>query len=126
MENRSPNESKTTVNTATESIAQKIRKEMLGESITEEEYKQAMEQDTDATDEFEYIDDASQWPDGTPVHYYYKVPKLSEEDLKLIIADRTRKATEATATYVKILTYIVIALLALNFIAATLIKGLFS
>ena len=55
MENRSPNESKTTVNTATESIAQKIRKEMLGESITEEEYKQAMEQDTDATDEFEYI-----------------------------------------------------------------------
>ena len=57
MENRSPNESKTAVNTATESIAQKIRKEMLGESITEEEYRQAMEQDTDATGEFEYIDD---------------------------------------------------------------------
>ena len=102
-------------------IAESIRREMLGKSITEEEYKKAMEQNGDGfSDEYEYIDNVKQWPDGSLAHYYYRVPRISEDELKLIIANRTCKAVEDTATHTKFLLYIAIGILVLNIIFAFL------
>lgn len=107
--------------TSAETEAQKIRRDLFGKSITEEEYNKAMAADLDSLPD-EYIDDAHQWPSGETTHYYYKIPKVSDANLKLIIADRTRKAAEETARHVRYIKYIIIALVALGIVGGFILN----
>lgn len=107
--------------TSAETEAQKIRRDLFGKSITEEEYNKAMAANLDSLPD-EYIDDAHQWPSGETTHYYYKIPKVSNADLKLIIADRTRKAAEETARHTRHIKYIIIALIVAGIISGFIIS----
>ena len=113
-----------TASTANESTLQKIRIDLFGDSITEKDYKKGMEQQQAGNDpgDYEYIDRLQKWPDGTPVHYYYKVPKMTAEDLKLRIAARTGKATEEAAKHTRHIKYIIIALIILGFIGGMILN----
>lgn len=110
--------------TASESTLQKIRIDLFGDSITEEAYKKGMEQQQAGDDpsDYEYIDRLQKWPDGTPVHYYYKVPRISEDDLKLRIAARTCKATEEAAKHTQHIKYIIIAFVILGIIGGMILN----
>lgn len=110
--------------TASESTLQKIRIDLFGDSITEKDYKKGMEQQQAGDDPgaYEYIDRLQKWPDGTPAHYYYKVPRMSEDDLKLRIAARTCKATEEAAKHTRHIKYIIIALIILGFIGGMILN----
>ena len=107
--------------TSAETEAQKMRRELLGQSITEKEYQEATSMNLDSLPD-EYIDDAHQWPSGETTHYYYKIPKVSDADLKLIIADRTRKAAEETARHVRHIKYIIIALVVLGIVGGFILN----
>ena len=113
-----------TASTANESTLQKIRIDLFGESITEKDYKKGMEQQQAGNDpgDYEYIDRLQKWPDGTPVHYYYKVPRMTAEDLKLRIAARTCKATEEAAKHTRQIKYIIIALVILGIIGGMILN----
>lgn len=101
--------------------AQKIRRELFGKSITEEEYNKAIAAGLDTLPD-EYIDDAHQWSSGETTHYYYKVPKISDDELKLILANRTRKAAEETATHTRHIKYIIIVLIILGIIGGFILN----
>lgn len=94
---------------------------LYGESITEEVYKKGMEQQQAGNDpgDYEYIDRLQKWPDDTLVHYYYKVPRMTAEDLKLRIAARTCKATEEAAKHTR---HIIIALVILGIIGGMILN----
>lgn len=110
--------------TASENTLQKIRIDLFGDSITEEAYKKGMEQQQTGDDpgEWEYIDTPGEYPDGTPARCYYKVPRMSEDDLKLRIAARTCKATEEAAKHTQHIKYIIIALVVLGIIGGMILN----
>lgn len=97
---------------------------LYGESITEEAYKKGMEQQQTGDDpgEWEYIDSPGEYPDGTPARCYYKVPRMSKDDLKLRIAARTCKATEEAAKHTQQIKYIIIALVILGIIGGMILN----
>lgn len=97
---------------------------LYGESITEEAYKKGMEQQQSGDDlgEWEYIDTITQWASGESTHYYYKVPRMMAEDLKLRIAARTCKATEEAAKHTRHIKYIIIALVILGIIGGMILN----
>lgn len=113
-----------TASTASESTLQKIRIDLFGDSITEEAYKKGMEQQQAGNDlgEWEYIDTITQWASGESTHYYYKVPRMTAEDLKLRIATRTCKATEEAAKHTRQIKYIIIALVILGIIGGMILN----
>lgn len=113
-----------TASTANESTLQKIRIDLFGDSITEKDYKKGMEQQQAGNDpgEWEYIDTPGEYPDGTPARCYYKVPRMTVEDLKLRIAARTCKATEEAAKHTQHIKYIIIALVILGIIGGMILN----
>lgn len=118
MEPKEPMEPK---KPSTKPAALKIRRELFGESITEEEYNKAMSAGLESLPD-EYIDDVHQWPSGETTHYYYKVPKISDDELKLILANRTRRAAEETARHVRHIKYIIITLIILGVVGGFILN----
>lgn len=120
MEPKEPMEPK---KPSTETEIQRIRRQMVGQEITLEEYEKAVIEGLENfPEDYIAIDDPNSWNNNGIDHLYYKVPKVSNEDLQVIIADRTRQAAEETARHVRHIKYIIIALVVLGIVGGFILN----
>lgn len=120
MEPKEPMEPK---KPSTETKMQRIRRQMVGQEITLEEYEKAVIEGLENfPEDYIAIDDPNSWNNNGIDHLYYKVPKVSNEDLQVIIADRTRQAAEETARHVRHIKYIIIALVVLGIVGGFILN----
>lgn len=101
----------------TETKALKIRREMVGQVISKKEYDEAVAAGLEnLPDDYIVIYDSNTWENGGKNCTYYKIPKVSNEELQVIIADKTRQAAEEAVRHVRHIKYIIIALVVLGIV----------
>lgn len=126
MEYAQPREPMQPQKPPTESKMQRIRREIVGQVISKKEYDEAIAAGLEnLQDDYIVIYNPNGWENDGSDRIYYKIPRISNEELQVIIADKTRQATEDTAIHTKILAYIAVGVLILDIIAALIIYGFF-
>lgn len=120
MEPKEPMEPK---KPSTETEMERIRRQMVGQEITLEEYEKAVAEGLENfPEDYISIKNPYPWERNGLDHIYYKVPKVSNEELQTIIADRTRQAAEEAARHTRHIKYIIITLIILGIIGSFILS----